>query len=162
LEPPPSTGERGFDSGWGYIGGASLVCGESARGAGAFESVEGRAAFHVEIVRRRKTSPLLKHGSYHLNSRYGAFKLICLISLFVRHLLALDFFHGVAGNPCRTWENLHNATLLYCLEFAGAGCNTLGVTMAMAHICTNDCDHMWERLEKKSIKPWEPCINQEC
>jgi hypothetical protein len=41
-------------------------------------------------------------------------------------------------------------------------CNTPGVTMAMAHPCTNDCDHMWERLEKKSITPWEPCINQEC
>jgi hypothetical protein len=22
-------------------------------------------------------------------------------------------------------------------------CNTPGVTMAMAHLCTNDCDHMW-------------------
>jgi hypothetical protein len=41
-------------------------------------------------------------------------------------------------------------------------CNTPGVTMAMAHLCTNECDHMWERLEKKSIKPCEPCINQEC
>jgi hypothetical protein len=41
-------------------------------------------------------------------------------------------------------------------------CNTPGVTMAMAYLCTNDCDHMWEKLEEKSMKPWEPCINQEC
>jgi hypothetical protein len=27
--------------------------------------------------------------------------------------------------------------------------------MAMAHLCTNDCDHMWKRIEKKSIKPWK-------
>jgi hypothetical protein len=32
----------------------------------------------------------------------------------------------------------------------------------MAPLCTNDCDHMWKKLEKKSIKPWRPCINQEC
>jgi hypothetical protein len=27
--------------------------------------------------------------------------------------------------------------------------------MAMAHLCTNDCDHMWKKLEKKSIKTLE-------
>jgi hypothetical protein len=32
-------------------------------------------------------------------------------------------------------------------------CNTPGVTMAMAPLCTNDCDHMWKKLEKKSITP---------
>jgi hypothetical protein len=32
--------------------------------------------------------------------------------------------------------------------------NTPGVTMAMTHLCTNDCDHMWKRIEEKSIKPW--------
>jgi hypothetical protein len=37
-------------------------------------------------------------------------------------------------------------------EEAGA-CNTPGVTMAMTPLCTNDCDHMWNKLEKKSIKP---------
>jgi hypothetical protein len=31
-------------------------------------------------------------------------------------------------------------------------CNTPSVTMAMAHLCTNDCDHMWKKLEEKSIK----------
>jgi hypothetical protein len=31
-------------------------------------------------------------------------------------------------------------------------CNTPGVTMAMAHLCTNDCDHMWKKLKEKSIK----------
>jgi hypothetical protein len=41
-------------------------------------------------------------------------------------------------------------------------CNTPGVTMAMAHLCTNDCDHMWKKLEEENIKPWEPCISQEC
>jgi hypothetical protein len=34
-------------------------------------------------------------------------------------------------------------------------CNTPGVTMAMAHLCTNDCDHMWKKLEEKSIKTLE-------
>jgi hypothetical protein len=23
--------------------------------------------------------------------------------------------------------------------------------MAMAHICTNDCDHMWKKLKEKNI-----------
>jgi hypothetical protein len=36
--------------------------------------------------------------------------------------------------------------------YRDANCNTPGVTMAMAHLCTNDCDHMWKKLEKKSIK----------
>jgi hypothetical protein len=48
------------------------------------------------------------------------------------------------------------------IPLRGEGCNTPGVTMAMAHLCTNDCDHMWKKLEEKSIKPWGPCINQEC
>jgi hypothetical protein len=34
-------------------------------------------------------------------------------------------------------------------------CNTPGVTMAMAHLCTNDFDHMWKKIEKKSIKLWK-------
>jgi hypothetical protein len=34
-------------------------------------------------------------------------------------------------------------------------CNTPGVTVAMAHLCTNDCDHMWKKLEEKSIKTLE-------
>jgi hypothetical protein len=24
--------------------------------------------------------------------------------------------------------------------------------MAMAHLCTNDCDHIWKKLERKSKK----------
>jgi hypothetical protein len=43
-----------------------------------------------------------------------------------------------------------------------SNCNTPGVTKAMAHLCTIDCDHMWKKLGEKSIKPWGPCINQEC
>jgi hypothetical protein len=27
--------------------------------------------------------------------------------------------------------------------------------MAMAHVCTNDCDHMWKKSEEKSIKTLE-------
>jgi hypothetical protein len=34
-------------------------------------------------------------------------------------------------------------------------CNTPGVTRAMAHLCTNDCDHMWKKLKEKSIKTLE-------
>jgi hypothetical protein len=34
-------------------------------------------------------------------------------------------------------------------------CNTPSVTMAMTPLCTNDCDHMWKKLEKKSIKTLE-------
>ena len=41
------------------------------------------------------------------------------------------------------------------LKGEGCSCNTPGVTMAMAHLCTNDCDHMWKKLEEKSIKTLE-------
>jgi hypothetical protein len=34
----------------------------------------------------------------------------------------------------------------------GGNCNTPSVTMAMAHLCTNDCDHMWKKLKEKSIR----------
>jgi hypothetical protein len=34
-------------------------------------------------------------------------------------------------------------------------CNTPGVTMARAHLCTNDCDHMWKKLKEKSIRTLE-------
>jgi hypothetical protein len=34
-------------------------------------------------------------------------------------------------------------------------CNTLGVTMARAHLCSNDCDHMWKKLKEKSIRTLE-------
>jgi hypothetical protein len=27
--------------------------------------------------------------------------------------------------------------------------------MAMAHLCTNDCDHMWKKLKEKSIRTLE-------
>jgi hypothetical protein len=41
------------------------------------------------------------------------------------------------------------------IPLRGEGCNTPGVTMAIAHLCTNDCDHMWKKLEEKSIKTLE-------
>jgi hypothetical protein len=31
----------------------------------------------------------------------------------------------------------------YVRETALPLCNTSGVTMARAHLCTDDCDHMW-------------------
>jgi hypothetical protein len=31
------------------------------------------------------------------------------------------------------------------IPLRGEGCNTPGVTKAMVHFCTNDCDHMWKR-----------------
>jgi hypothetical protein len=40
-------------------------------------------------------------------------------------------------------------------SFKGEGCNTPGVTMARAHLCTNDCDHMWKKLKQKSIRTLE-------
>jgi hypothetical protein len=40
-------------------------------------------------------------------------------------------------------------------SFKGEGCNTPSVTMAMAHLCTNDCDHMWKKLKEKRIRTLE-------
>jgi hypothetical protein len=40
-------------------------------------------------------------------------------------------------------------------SFKGEDCNTPGVTMARAHLCTNDCDHMWKKLKEKSIRTLE-------
>jgi hypothetical protein len=37
-------------------------------------------------------------------------------------------------------------------KLIGRYCNTPSVTMAMAHLCTNDCDHMWKKLKEKSIR----------
>jgi hypothetical protein len=37
-------------------------------------------------------------------------------------------------------------------QSVGGRCNTPSVTMAMAHLCTNDCDHMWKKLKEKSIR----------
>jgi hypothetical protein len=34
-------------------------------------------------------------------------------------------------------------------------CNTSGVTMARAHLCTNDCDHIWKKLKEKSVRALE-------
>jgi hypothetical protein len=31
-------------------------------------------------------------------------------------------------------------------------CNTSGVTMARAHLCTNDYDHMWKKLKEQKCK----------
>jgi hypothetical protein len=38
------------------------------------------------------------------------------------------------------------------IPLRGEGCNTPGVTMARAHLCSNDCDHMWKKLKGKSIR----------
>jgi hypothetical protein len=29
------------------------------------------------------------------------------------------------------------------ISLCSGSCNTSGVTMARAHLCTDDCDHMW-------------------
>jgi hypothetical protein len=34
-------------------------------------------------------------------------------------------------------------------------CNTTGVTMARAHLCTNDYDHMWKKLKEQSVRALE-------
>jgi hypothetical protein len=52
-------------------------------------------------------------------TRYGAFKLNPLIYVFVRHLLALDVFHGMVGNLARLGQNLHHAALRCCQELRG-------------------------------------------
>jgi hypothetical protein len=41
------------------------------------------------------------------------------------------------------------------IPLRGEGCNTTSVTMAMAHLYTNDCDHMWKKLKEKSIRTLE-------
>jgi hypothetical protein len=56
---------------------------------------------------------------------------------------------------------LHSAEVVPCthkscyLSAMGLYCNTPSVTMAMAHLCTNDCDHMWKKLKEKSIRTLE-------
>jgi hypothetical protein len=37
----------------------------------------------------------------------------------------------------------------------GPNCNTSGVTMARAHLCSNDCDHMWKKLKKQGVRALE-------
>jgi hypothetical protein len=44
------------------------------------------------------------------------------------------------------------ATLLQVDNVFGVFCNTSGVTMARAHLCTNDCDHMWKKLKEKGVR----------
>jgi hypothetical protein len=34
-------------------------------------------------------------------------------------------------------------------------CNTSGVTMTRAHLCTNDYDHMWKKLKEQSVRALE-------
>jgi hypothetical protein len=110
---------RSLNSGRGYNGVAALDRGESAHGAGALESGGGKVEFRGGITRRREDTPLPGLGSRHLTSRYRAFKLNRLIYLFVRHLLALDVFHGMVGNLAGLGENLHRAALCYCRELRG-------------------------------------------
>jgi hypothetical protein len=43
----------------------------------------------------------------------------------------------------------------YASLFKGLDCNTPSVTMAMTHLCTDDCDHMWKKLKEKSIRTLE-------
>jgi hypothetical protein len=38
---------------------------------------------------------------------------------------------------------LPNEPELAAAEMRRLNCNTSGVTMARAHLCTADCDHMW-------------------
>jgi chromosome segregation ATPase len=40
-------------------------------------------------------------------------------------------------------------------------CNTSGVTMARAHLCTNDYDHMWKKLKGQSVRALETRFNPE-
>jgi hypothetical protein len=52
------------------------------------------------------------------------------------------------------WMTRHQVVLDIANCIVEIKCNTPGVTMAMTQLCTNDCDHMWKRIEEKSIKPW--------
>jgi hypothetical protein len=40
-------------------------------------------------------------------------------------------------------------------EIKEKACNTLGVTMARAHLGTKDYDHMWKNLRSKGIRALE-------
>jgi hypothetical protein len=42
-----------------------------------------------------------------------------------------------------TWELEELMRQKYPELFVVGKCNTSGVTMASAHLCTDDCDHMW-------------------
>jgi hypothetical protein len=58
----------------------------------------------------------------------------------------------------------HLGSVIFCLIstswlsakfFEHLCCNTPSVTMAMAHLCTNDCDHMWKKHKEKIIRTLE-------
>jgi hypothetical protein len=86
----------------------------------------------------------------------------CYFSFFLRPVGErrdpTDFF------PCMPANSEHAATQPLFIDLAAAAgctglrellCNTPSVTMAMAHLCTNDCDHMWKKLKEKSIRTLE-------
>jgi hypothetical protein len=43
----------------------------------------------------------------------------------------------------------------HAMETPTTYCNTSGVTMARAHLCSNDCDHMWKKLKKQGVRALE-------
>jgi hypothetical protein len=62
----------------------------------------------------------------------------------------LDHLRAVfdALRAARLFANLDKCT--FCTE--RVSCNTPGVTMATAHLGTQDYDHMWKNLRNKSIR----------
>jgi hypothetical protein len=51
--------------------------------------------------------------------------------------------HPSRGLYLKSWDEI---------PLRGEGRNTPSVTMAMTHLCTDDCDHMWKKLKEKSIR----------
>jgi hypothetical protein len=66
--------------------------------------------------------------------------------------ISLECAKKLKDNFCRVGA-FSSEQKFICGDTDGVVCNTPGVTMAMAPLCTNDCDHMWKKLEKKSKKP---------
>jgi hypothetical protein len=72
---------------------------------------------------------------------------------------------GASAGRCKCMENGQgrgaNRQFPLGSERGGGGacgcgrCNTSGVTMARAHLCTNDYDHMWKKLKEQSVRALE-------
>jgi hypothetical protein len=77
-----------------------------------------------------------------------------IISADVFILLLKQFLQGLRGLPGevlgrRSWPKPLDHGL------NDNFCNTSGVTMARAHLCTNDYDHMWKKLKEQSVRALE-------
>jgi hypothetical protein len=69
---------------------------------------------------------------------------LTVLTSFCQHNVAIVFYIG--GIP------MFSLSILVVISYTYVFCNTSGVTMARAHLCTNDYDHMWKKLKEQKCK----------